>query len=56
LGRSALARLADGRIEFEGPLRLARGLLRLISALPDKHTAHGPRAEKRPAAADRATS
>jgi hypothetical protein len=35
-GRAALARLADGRIEFEGPLRLARGLLRLISALPDK--------------------
>jgi hypothetical protein len=56
LGRSALARLADGRIEFEGPLRLARGLLRLISALPDKHTSHAPRAEKRPAPADRATS
>jgi hypothetical protein len=36
LGRAALARLADGRIEFEGPLRLARGLLRLLSALPDK--------------------
>ena len=38
IGRSALARLADGRIEFEGPLRLARGLLRLMSALPDKQT------------------
>jgi hypothetical protein len=36
VGRAALARLADGRIEFEGPLKLARGLLRLMSALPDK--------------------
>jgi hypothetical protein len=36
IGRAALGRLADGRIEFEGPLRLARGLLRLLSALPDK--------------------
>jgi hypothetical protein len=36
IGRAALGRLADGRIEFEGPLRLARGLLRLMSALPDK--------------------
>jgi len=36
LGRAALGRLADGRIELEGPLRLARGLLRLMSALPDK--------------------
>ncbi len=39
IGRAALGRLADGRIEFEGPLRLARGLLRLMSALPDKRTA-----------------
>jgi len=51
LGRAALARLADGRIEFEGPLRLARGLLRLISALPDKHT---PRLPQEPAATERA--
>ncbi|HTU79496.1 MAG TPA: hypothetical protein VMF09_12130 [Solirubrobacteraceae bacterium] len=36
IGRAALGRLADGRIEFEGPLRLARGLLQLMSALPDK--------------------
>jgi hypothetical protein len=38
IGRAALGRLADGRIEFEGPLRLARGLLQLMSALPDKQT------------------
>ena len=36
VGRAALGRLADGRIEIEGPLRLARGLLRLMSALPEK--------------------
>ena len=35
-GRAALGRLADGRIELEGPLRLARGLLILMSALPHK--------------------
>jgi hypothetical protein len=35
-GRAALSRLADGRIELEGPLRLARGVLRLMSALPEK--------------------
>jgi hypothetical protein len=33
---AALGRLADGRIEFEGPLRLARGVLHLMSALPEK--------------------
>jgi hypothetical protein len=49
IGRAALARLADGRIEFEGPLRLARGLLRLISALPDKPM---PRAQRVSAAAE----
>jgi hypothetical protein len=41
-GRAALGRLADGRIELEGPLRLARGMLRLISALPDKNAPHLP--------------
>ncbi len=46
IGRAALGRLADGRIEFEGPLRLARGLLRLMSALPDKQA---PRLAQRPA-------
>ena len=30
-GRAALARLADGRVDFDGPLRLARGLTRLMS-------------------------
>jgi hypothetical protein len=49
-GRAAIGRLADGRIEFEGPLRLARGLLRLISALPDEQ----PRVSKQPGGAGRA--
>jgi hypothetical protein len=30
-GRAALARLADGRVEFNGPLALGRRLLRLLS-------------------------
>jgi len=51
IGRAALGRLADGRIEFEGPLRLARGLLRLMSALPDKQA---PRLPKGQGAAERA--
>jgi hypothetical protein len=51
IGRAALGRLADGRIEFEGPLRLARGLLRLISALPEKQP---PRVQQEKAAAKRA--
>jgi hypothetical protein len=42
IGRAALGRLADGRIEFEGRLRLARGLLRLLSALPDKPVSRRP--------------
>lgn len=29
-GRQALGRLADGRVEFDGPLRLARKLVRLM--------------------------
>jgi hypothetical protein len=53
IGRAAIARLADGRIEFEGPLSLARGLLRLISALPDKQ-AHPVR--QAPAAVEQPTS
>jgi hypothetical protein len=32
-GRRALARLADGRVEFDGPLRLGRRLLVLLSVL-----------------------
>jgi hypothetical protein len=48
MGRSALARLADGRLEFEGPLRLARGLLRLISALPDRQSPYPARAHEQP--------
>jgi hypothetical protein len=42
-GRAAIGRLADGRIELEGPLRLARGLLRLLSAQPDKQAYRSPR-------------
>jgi hypothetical protein len=49
IGRAAIGRLADGRIEFEGPLRLARGLLRLISARPEQQ----PRLSKPGAAAER---
>ena len=30
-GRAALARLADGRVEFNGPLALGRRLLRLLA-------------------------
>lgn len=33
-GRAALARLADGRVEFDGPLRLARKLLKLLAVEP----------------------
>jgi hypothetical protein len=35
MGRAALGRLADGRVEFSGPLHLARGLLKLLSAMPE---------------------
>ncbi len=30
-GRSAIARLADGRVDFDGPLSLGRSLLRLLA-------------------------
>ena len=33
-GRSALARLADGRVDFDGPLSLGRSLLRLLAIDP----------------------
>ncbi len=43
MGRAALARLADGRVELSGPLNLARGLLRLLSAMPEsRRTATSP--------------
>jgi hypothetical protein len=35
MGRAALGRLADGRVELTGPLNLARGVLRLLSAMPE---------------------
>ena len=34
LGRSAIARLADGRVDFDGPLSLGRALLRLLAIDP----------------------
>jgi hypothetical protein len=34
LGRSAIARLADGRVDFDGPLSLGRSLLRLLAIDP----------------------
>jgi hypothetical protein len=34
-GRAALARLAEGDVELDGPLRLTRSLLRLLSLAPD---------------------
>ena len=43
-GRRAIARLADGRVDFDGPLGLARNLLRLLAVDAD-------RAAARPAAA-----
>jgi hypothetical protein len=46
-GRQAIARLADGRVDFDGPLGLARNLLRLLAVDAD-------RAAARPAAAARA--
>lgn len=33
-GRAALARLADGRVDFTGSLKLSRTLLRLLSVAP----------------------
>ena len=38
-GRAAIARLVDGRVAFSGPLNLARGLLRLLSAMPEPRRA-----------------
>ena len=39
IGRAAIARLVDGRVAFSGPLNLARGLLRLLSAMPEPRRA-----------------
>ena len=44
IGRAALARLVDGRVAFSGPLNLARGLLRLLSAIPEPQRAATSRA------------
>jgi len=35
MGRAAFARLVDGRVQLSGPRNLARGLLRLLSAMPE---------------------
>ena len=48
IGRAALARLVDGRVAFSGQLNLARGLLRLLSAMPEPR-----RATTSPATSDR---
>ena len=43
MGRAALARLVDGRVQLSGPRNLARGLLRLLSAMPEsRRTATSP--------------
>ena len=43
VGRAGLARLLDGRVRLSGPLNLARGLLRLLSAMPESRgTATSP--------------
>jgi hypothetical protein len=49
IGRAAIARLVDGRVAFSGPLNLARGLLRLLSAMPESRRA----ATTSPATSDR---
>jgi hypothetical protein len=38
-GRQAIARLADGRVDFDGPLGLARNLLRLLAVDADRAAA-----------------
>jgi hypothetical protein len=35
-GRAAIACLADGDVELDGPLRLTRGLLKLLSLAPQR--------------------
>jgi hypothetical protein len=40
-GRAAIARLADGRVDFDGRLRLARDVLRLLSVAPERRVASG---------------
>ncbi len=41
-GRSAIARLADGRVDFDGPLSLGRSVLRLL-AIDAVSTSRKPR-------------
>jgi hypothetical protein len=41
-GRQAIVRLADGRVDFDGPLGFARDLLRLLAVDADRRAA--PRA------------
>ncbi len=48
IGCAAIARLVDGRVAFSGPLNLARGLLQLLSAMPES-----PCAATSPAPSDR---
>jgi len=48
VGRAALARLVDGRVQLSGPVNLARGLLQLLSAMPESR-----RTQTSPATRDR---
>jgi len=54
-GRKALARLADGRVEFDGPLRLGRKLLLLLSVLETPAEARARRRATRARERRRAT-
>ncbi len=46
-GRRAIARLADGRVDFDGPLALARNLLRLLAVEGVSVYTTPPRADDR---------
>ena len=41
-GRRAIVRLADGRVQFDGPLGLARDLLRLLAVDAGRAPARRP--------------
>ena len=53
-GRRAIARLADGRVNFDGPLALARNLLRLLAVdAPSATQASAPQDPRRDAVPER---
>lgn len=45
-GRRAIARLADGRVHFDGQVALARDLLRLIAVDADRAASTRPQADR----------